>query len=537
MRITNNMILHNTTRNINGNKVNVDALNNQMTSQKKIQRPSENPVIAIRALRLRSTLSEIDQYYETNIPDAESWLDITDKTISNIISVISDVRTQCTAGANDPLKAEDRNTILTQLEKLSTQIYSEGNAEYAGRTIFTGYRTNQTLTFMEDDRETSYDITQKFSYADLQEHRYYSDKITMPNTSADVLNTAAISKPKEGTFERIRLDYDKIDYLVAQDAPGATGQPVNLDGTANTSGYMKYTYMDTSVNPPQPAEDYMQVTVYETLEDWAAAGTNNEYEIDETGGPGAVFIRETGELVLGKDAASGLKDNKANLELNYSKTGFDKGEVRPEFYFNCTNKTVAGQPIDYVKFDADGKEIYQDINYVVATGGQTLTVNTHASKVLDASLGRDVDEMIEAVRFAIEANDKVAKLEEMQKMEQYSDDYSQAALESWLTAAKKERDYADDNMQKLYNSYIENCDGYLEMANLAHTDVGAKGVSLALTKNRMENQQTTVETLKSTNEDRELSDIIIDYTAAYTAYEASLQAAAKVNQNSLLNYI
>lgn len=524
MRITNNMILHNTTRNINGNKVNVDALNNQMTSQKKIQRPSENPVIAIRALRLRSTLSEIDQYYETNIPDAESWLDITDKTISNIISVISDVRTQCTAGANDPLTAEDRNTILTQLEKLSTQIYSEGNAEYAGRTIFTGYRTNQTLTFMEDDADTAYDITQKFSYADLQEHRYYSDKITMPNTSADVLNTAAISKPKEGTFERIRLDYDKIDYLVASNG-------TKLDGTTNTSGAIDYTDADGNVLGS------VNVTVYDTLEDWAAAGTNNEYEIDETAGAGAVFIKETGELVLGKDAASALKDDKANLELNYSKTGFDKGEVRPEFYFNCTNKTVAGQPIEYKKFDDEGNEIYQDINYVVATGGQTLTVNTHASNVLNASLGRDVDEMIEAVRFAIEANDKVAKLEEMQKMEQYSDDYSQAALESWLKAAKKERDYADDNMQKLYNSYIENCDGYLEMANLAHTDVGAKGVSLALTKNRMENQQTTVETLKSTNEDRELSDIIIDYTAAYTAYEASLQAAAKVNQNSLLNYI
>ena len=58
MRITNNIILHNTSININGNKGNVDTLNNQMTSQKKIQRPSDDPVTAIRALRLRSTLSE-----------------------------------------------------------------------------------------------------------------------------------------------------------------------------------------------------------------------------------------------------------------------------------------------------------------------------------------------------------------------------------------------------------------------------------------------------------------------------------------------
>ena len=78
MRITNNIILHNTTGNINGNKVNVNNLNNQMTSQKKIQRPSENPVIAVRSLRLRTTLSEIDQYYEALIafPTASLAADI-----------------------------------------------------------------------------------------------------------------------------------------------------------------------------------------------------------------------------------------------------------------------------------------------------------------------------------------------------------------------------------------------------------------------------------------------------------------------------
>ena len=64
MRVTNNMIMSNTKININGNKTNVNTLNNQMTSQKKISRPSDDPVIAIRALRLRSSLSQINQYYD-----------------------------------------------------------------------------------------------------------------------------------------------------------------------------------------------------------------------------------------------------------------------------------------------------------------------------------------------------------------------------------------------------------------------------------------------------------------------------------------
>ena len=148
MRITNNIILHNTSSNINGNKINVDNLNQQMTSQKKIQRPSEDPVIAIRALRLRSNLSEIEQYYERNIPDAESWLDVTETALSNMKTILTDIRTQCEYGASDQITADDRKTILTTLEKLRKQVYSEGNADYAGRTVFTGYRTNKKLTFM-----------------------------------------------------------------------------------------------------------------------------------------------------------------------------------------------------------------------------------------------------------------------------------------------------------------------------------------------------------------------------------------------------
>ena len=56
MRVTNNMITANTKTNINANKVLVDKYNTQMTTQKKISRPSEDPVVAIRSLRMQTTL-------------------------------------------------------------------------------------------------------------------------------------------------------------------------------------------------------------------------------------------------------------------------------------------------------------------------------------------------------------------------------------------------------------------------------------------------------------------------------------------------
>jgi flagellar hook-associated protein 3 FlgL len=58
-----------------------------------------------------------------------------------------------------------------------------------------------------------------------------------------------------------------------------------------------------------------------------------------------------------------------------------------------------------------------------------------------------------------------------------------------------------------------------------------------MTQTRVENQTTTTTELKSENEDRDLSDIIIDYYAAYYAYQASLTAAGKLNERTLLDYI
>ena len=138
---------------------------------------------------------------------------------------------------------------------------------------------------------------------------------------------------------------------------------------------------------------------------------------------------------------------------------------------------------------------------------------------------------------AIAAHDKIAKIQDMMKQEQYADETSQEMLGQWLEAAEKEAAYMDDNMQKLYGAYIGNFQGYLEDINLAVTDVGSKGERLALTKTRVSNQQETFEKLKSTNENRDLSEIIIDYTSAYTAYQASLMASSKANQQTLLNYI
>ena len=91
MRITNGIMINNSLNNISKNKTLSDKLNTQLATTKKIQRPSEDPIVAIRALRLRSTYNEIEQYLDKNIPDARSWMETTQEAIESINSVLTDI--------------------------------------------------------------------------------------------------------------------------------------------------------------------------------------------------------------------------------------------------------------------------------------------------------------------------------------------------------------------------------------------------------------------------------------------------------------
>lgn len=512
MRVTNNMITANTKTNINANKVLVDKYNTQMTTQKKIAKPSEDPVIAIRALRMQTNMCHIEQYLDHNISEVNAWLDITGTALTNMNKILTDIRTQCDNGSTDTLNEDDRQTILKSLNALSDQIYTEGNADYAGRTVFTGYRTGSKLTFMEEEEKTTYAIDQTFDFKELQDHRYYYGSVTVPADAA----TPCTTEIGTSTYSRLRLAYDKIDGLG--------------DKLMNTGSDTQISY--TAGDPPVKTD--LNVTVYNDEDAWLAA---NPTQGKIVGANEVVFIKSTGELIFGDTIAHEIAKKEATVSVSYTKTGFAEGEARPEYYYDCRKMTEdLDAPVTLMRTDGEGNFKPQLINFTISNG-ITIDANTEANSVFDTAIGRDVRELIDIVSNAINAHAKVDRIEEMMHREQYVSEEDQAVLQTYLDAAKIEMDYADDNLQKTYSQYITNFDNYLERVNRAITNVGSLEKRLDLTKTRVENQKMTVEELQSKNEDRDISDIIIDYYASYNAYTASLTAAAKVGEQTLLNYI
>ena len=150
MRITNQMMINNSMANIQINKNQMNTMDTQFSTQKKISKPSEDPIIAIRALRLRSSLNQVEQYLGKNIPDASSWLQTTEGALDEANSILTDLYKYCTQGATDSYSSAERNTIVESLNKLKEAYYAEGDVEYAGRYCFSGYMTDVPLNYQSE---------------------------------------------------------------------------------------------------------------------------------------------------------------------------------------------------------------------------------------------------------------------------------------------------------------------------------------------------------------------------------------------------
>lgn len=487
MRITNGMMLNTNKSNINSNKIQMDILSTQLATQKKIQKPSEDPIVAIRSLRLRKSVSELEQYYEKNITDAESWLNVTESSIKNMSEILQDMYYDFTKGANGDLSTSERSAILEDLEALSSEYYSEGNSTYAGRTIFTGYKTDTDFTFLQGDVDASYQISETFKVEDIKFNQYVSNKVVVDTGNVQAIPNA--DTPQINEIYNFSLTYTGVETFNSLTYTGADGLPVEIP-----------------------------VTTYANADDTAYLNVPEN---------GAVFISETSELVFGKGASTTLRNlgAEANLTANYNKTGFNTGDIKPFFYFDCVDLNT----------NVEYKKENQAMEYQV-TQNQYLKVNTQADEVLDLNVMKDVRRLREAITSVISIEDKVKQMEDMLESSLYTSEEKEN-IKSMLEATNKELDLQKSIMQDLFEAGVDDFQEYQDAVEVQRTDLGNRDARLLMIKERTSQQLTTFNELLTSNEDVNLSDIILNSSAAKYAYQLSLQAVGNIGQLSLLNYI
>ena len=140
-RITSSMMSRSLLSDINDVSARQDATRRQMSSGKQITKPSDDPYATARAMSLRTDLAGIKQH-ERNVQEAQSWMSVTDTTLSSITDLAQHARELVVQGATDTLPQTSRNAIADQIDQIIAGMKQEANASYEGRYVLAGSRTN-----------------------------------------------------------------------------------------------------------------------------------------------------------------------------------------------------------------------------------------------------------------------------------------------------------------------------------------------------------------------------------------------------------
>lgn len=501
MRITNQMLTNTSMHNINRNKNGLSILDQQYSSGKKIQRPSEDPIVAVRALKLRTNLSELNQYYEKNIPDAKSWMDVTESALTNINTILTKINSSFVQGANDPLTPSDRTSIMQNLIEYKKQIYQEGNSNYAGRYVFTGYKTDKSLVFNENTTNLKYSITENFTGKDIETiSKVVGSHSIDEYNPLDPTNNNFKDAPTLTNTYRIRLSYDgldntPIDKITYKQADGTT-----VEIPSATSPF--------TIGAPNPI----------SKDDPAAYNP----------GPDSInFIAETGELVLGANVYESMR-LASDITLDYDKSKFNEGDLRPEHYFNCKATDQYNKEYEYTKSD---QHIQYEINF-----NQKLIVNTQGSDALVHGIGRDIDEVVAAVEEVVATEEKIAEVKKMLEDKNITPEQTEA-LNALLGQLDTELVLKNKLLHDKFEQGIAGSSKHQDTINTAVADLGSRYVRLELTEDRLSTQQVDFEDLLSANEDVDIVETFIKLSSKEAIYNASLSAASKVIKNTLLDFI
>ncbi len=561
MRMTNKIMRNNSAYNINQNKILQDKLTNQMTNQSKIVRPSDDPVVAIRALRLRSNVTAVTQYNEKNAKDAEQWLTLTADAMDTVDEVLQDLYEQCTSSPDKYKTSDDLRIHLSQMKQLTAEFYSSANVDYAGRFVFSGYRTDLPVTFTAEDEKrmgeypVSYNISESFGFEDISRISYTNyDKLGEnltgtgnPSYPTGVTSTNSYEQTvKNDTLYRFRISYNNLDSLDSGSelTLKLPKMPANEHiRISATGGTVQATIVDDAgapvaapiTTPPQFAEFADQEEAYKAI---ANGGT---------GAPDIAYIPSSGELVFSRKF---YEDNFSEADfhgtdsfhVNYNKSSWREGDINPVHYFECVEtKTVSAPtvkpPVTRVtayntqRDKGRDQDIYYDVGY-----NQQIQVNTRADEIFVHGVQRDMDDFDHYLKELV-AIEKVQKNLEEKLGDWPTDSKEYKDLQERIEGAKKANLYIREEIHSKFENQITKYQKYMDDSRVAMTDNATRGKRLELIKTRLTNQQATFKELQQDNEGIDITEVAVELTSSELTYNAALMATGKIMQTNLMNYI
>ncbi len=363
MRVTNKMISDQVISNLARSLEQFMNKQIQMSTGRRLNKPSDDPIGVQKDLRYRNVLTDITQF-KRNISSAGSLLATYDNILGNMKDIIQSANELTVGLSNDTYDAVARNAAANEIESLYTQMIELINSTLEGRHIFSGHLTRDATV-----EESAYGV------------RYLGDAGV---TSIEIENNSKISVNLKGSdvlFQPLTTLGEDADLKIGLTATTLLAD-LNLgNGVDLTTGALpgQFTVTDnnmgTSVNidlsllPVDPTLDDVITEINTQLT--AAGVTNLTVDYGEEGNSLRWLATDTGDIsvnTLLKNLNGGQ-----GVDLTSGRISLHNADNSINFEVDLSDATTVGDLIN--TFNADPNVITNGLTMGVSADSKGLTIS------------------------------------------------------------------------------------------------------------------------------------------------------------------
>jgi flagellar hook-associated protein 3 FlgL len=116
----------------------VARLQEQLSTGRVLNRPSDSPTDTVAAMRIRSSITDVKQYGR-NAADGTAWLGQIDAALTAATDQVRRARDLALQGANQGAMGQSaRDALATEVDQIREGMVTTANASYLGRPVFGG---------------------------------------------------------------------------------------------------------------------------------------------------------------------------------------------------------------------------------------------------------------------------------------------------------------------------------------------------------------------------------------------------------------
>lgn len=159
LRISTSYLLNNLSRGIAQQLARMQKLSEDISTGKRVRKPSDDPIAASRGLAIRALRAGVAQH-KINIDDAKDWLSATERALIKAQEVFENAADAALRAGNSTLSDDERRALAQDVDGLISELVDLANTQYDGRYIFAGLKTlTRPFVLTQNAGTPSYTVT------------------------------------------------------------------------------------------------------------------------------------------------------------------------------------------------------------------------------------------------------------------------------------------------------------------------------------------------------------------------------------------